>query len=78
MFDFERGKVRFIRGGKYPQSNSVLIDDDIRTIIDPACNEKKLASINRDRPIEVFINIHLNENHILYNRLFTKAKLCVN
>jgi glyoxylase-like metal-dependent hydrolase (beta-lactamase superfamily II) len=46
MFDFEKGKVRFIRGGKYPQSNSVLIDDNIRTIIDPACNEEKLLSIH--------------------------------
>ena len=42
MFDFEKGKVRFIRGGKYPQSNSVLIDDNIRAIIDPASNEEKL------------------------------------
>lgn len=60
MFDFEKGKVRFIRGGKYPQSNSVLIDDDIRAIIDPACNEEKLLSIHRERPIEVVIKLSLN------------------
>ena len=58
MFDFEKGRVRFIRGGKYPQSNSVLIDDDIRTIIDPACNEETLLLIHRQRPIEVIINSH--------------------
>ena len=63
MFDFEKGKVRFIRGGKYPQSNSVLIDDSIRTIIDPACNEEKLLSIHRGRPIEVVINSHGHEDH---------------
>jgi hypothetical protein len=45
MFDFEKGRLRLIRGGKYPQSNSVMIDDDVRTIIDPACDEKKLLSI---------------------------------
>ena len=77
MFDFERGKVRFIRGGKYPQSNSVLIDDDIRTIIDPACNEKKLASIHGERPIEVVINSHGHEDHILYNWLFPDSQLWV-
>ena len=77
MFDFERGKVRFIRGGKYPQSNSVLIDDDIRTIIDPACNEEKLLSIQRERPIEVVINSHGHEDHILYNSLFPDAQLWV-
>jgi len=77
MFDFEKGKVRFIRGGKYPQSNSVLIDDDIRTIIDPACNEEKLLSIQRERPIEVVINSHGHEDHILYNSLFPVAQLWV-
>ncbi len=77
MFDFEKGKVRFIRGGKYPQSNSVLIDDDIRIIIDPACNEEKLLSIHRERPIEVIINSHGHEDHILYNSLFPDAQLWV-
>jgi glyoxylase-like metal-dependent hydrolase (beta-lactamase superfamily II) len=77
MFDFEKGKVRFIRGGKYPQSNSVLIDDDIRAIIDPACNEEKLLSIHRERPIEVVINSHAHEDHILYNSLFPDAQLWV-
>ena len=44
--------------------NSVLIDDDIRTIIDPACNEEKLLSIQRERPVEVIINSHGHEDHI--------------
>jgi len=77
MFDFERGKLRFIRGGKYPQSNSVLIDDDLRTIIDPACDEEKLVSIRRQRPIELIINSHGHEDHILYNYLFPAAQLWV-
>jgi glyoxylase-like metal-dependent hydrolase (beta-lactamase superfamily II) len=77
MFDFEKGKVRFIRGGKYPQSNSVLIDDDIRTIIDPACDEEKLEFIHRARPVEVVINSHGHEDHILHNSLFPEAKLWV-
>ncbi len=77
MFDFESGKVRFIRGGKYPQSNSVLIDDSLRSIIDPACNEEKLISIHGERPIEVVINSHGHEDHILYNWLFPDAQLWV-
>ncbi len=77
MFDFERGKVRFIRGGKYPQSNSVLIDDDIRAIIDPACDEEKLLKIHAERPIEVVINSHGHEDHFLYNSRFPDAKLWV-
>ena len=77
MFEFERGKVRFIRGGKYPQSNSVLIDDDIRVIIDPACDEEKLLKIHNERPIEVIINSHGHEDHFLYNSRFPDAKLWV-
>jgi glyoxylase-like metal-dependent hydrolase (beta-lactamase superfamily II) len=77
MFDFEKGKIRFVRGGKYPQSNSVLIDDDIRTIIDPACNEEILLSIQRERPIDVIINSHGHEDHILYNSRFPDAQLWV-
>jgi glyoxylase-like metal-dependent hydrolase (beta-lactamase superfamily II) len=77
MFDFERGKVRFMRGGKYPQSNSVLIDDDVRAIIDPACDEEKLLKIHRERAIEVVINSHGHEDHFLYNSRFPDAELWV-
>ncbi len=42
MFDFETGKIRFIRGGKYPTCNSVFIDDEILTVIDPASDEGTL------------------------------------
>ena len=77
MFDFERGKIRFIRGGKYPQSNSVLIDDDLRTIIDPACDELKLKSIHAERAVGVIINSHGHEDHLLYNYLFPGAPLWV-
>ena len=77
MFDFEKDKIRFIRGGKYPQSNSVLIDDDIRTIIDPACQKEKLLAIHQERPVNVIINSHGHEDHILYNSRFPDAQLWV-
>jgi len=77
MAIFERGKIRFIRGGKYPQSNSILIDDELRTIIDPACDEEKLRSIQAERAVDVIINSHGHEDHLLYNYLFTDAQLWV-
>ncbi|MCG6910251.1 MAG: MBL fold metallo-hydrolase [Deltaproteobacteria bacterium] len=77
MFDFKKGNIRFIRGGKYPQSNSVLIDDGLRAVIDPACDEDKLASILQERPVDVIINSHGHEDHILYNHLFPGAQLWV-
>lgn len=77
MFDFESGRIRFIRGGKYPQSNSVMIDDDLRVVIDPACDEAKLGAVQSQRPVDVVINSHGHEDHLLYNHLFTGAKLWV-
>ena len=77
MFDFKRGRIRFIRGGKYPQGNSVLIDDDLRAVIDPACDEEKLRSIHAERTMDVIINSHGHEDHILYNYLFNESQLWV-
>ena len=77
MFDFERGNIRFIRGGKYPQSNSVLIDDELRAVIDPACDEEKLRTIHAERPVDIIINSHGHEDHLLHNYLFSSAQLWV-
>ncbi len=77
MFDFEAGKIRFIRGGKYPTCHSVFIDDEIRAVIDPASDEKKLLTIHRQRPIQVIINSHCHEDHFLLNSRFPDADLWV-
>jgi glyoxylase-like metal-dependent hydrolase (beta-lactamase superfamily II) len=77
MFDFERGKIRFIRGGKYPQCHSVFIDDKLRAVIDPASDEAKLSAIHRQRPIQVIINSHSHEDHFLYNSRFPDTELWV-
>lgn len=77
MFDFEKGRIQFIRGGKYPQSNSVFIDDEIRAVIDPASDEGKLQTLHKERPIQVIINSHGHEDHFLYNSRFPDAQLWV-
>ena len=76
-FDFKKGPVRFINGGKYPHCNTVFIDDEIRCIIDPACDESILKEIQHTRPVDVIINSHGHEDHFLYNRLFPDAALWV-
>ncbi len=77
MSDFQRGQIRFIRGGRYPHCHSVFIDDQIRTVIDPASDEEKLLSLHRERPIQVIINSHGHEDHFLYNSRFPDARLWV-
>ncbi|MBW1848296.1 MAG: MBL fold metallo-hydrolase [Deltaproteobacteria bacterium] len=77
MFEFKKGCIRFIRGGKYPQCHSVFIDDKLRALIDPACDKKVLKTIHSEKPIEVIINSHCHEDHFLNNYLFPKAQLWV-
>ena len=77
MFDFETGKIRFIRGGRYPNCHSVFIDDEVRAVIDPASDEGKLLAIQRQRPIQVIINSHCHEDHFLFNSRFPDADLWV-
>jgi glyoxylase-like metal-dependent hydrolase (beta-lactamase superfamily II) len=73
MFDFEKGRVKLIRGGRYPHCNTIFVDDEHRAFIDAASKEETLSAINRERPIEILIVSHGHEDHILYNYLFPDA-----
>jgi len=77
MFDFEKGRIKFIRGGRYPHSHTVFIDDEQRALIDAASKEETLRAIDRQRPIEILIVSHGHEDHIMYNYLFPDARFWV-
>ena len=77
MFDFEKGRVKLIRGGRYPHCNTVFVDDEHRAFIDAASKEETLKAINRERPIEILIVSHGHEDHIMYNYLFPDADFWV-
>lgn len=74
MYDFEKGRIKFIHGGRYPHCHSIFIDDDKRTIIDAASIEETLLVIHKERPIDILINSHGHEDHLLYNYLFPEAE----
>ena len=77
MYDFEKGRIKFIHGGRYPHCHSVFIDDERRALIDAASNEQTLLAIQRERPVQVLINSHGHEDHLLYNHLFPEAEFWV-
>ena len=77
MFDFEKGRVKLIRGGRYPHCNTVFVDDEYRAFIDAASKEETLRAINAERPIEILIVSHGHEDHIMYNYLFPDARFWV-
>ena len=41
MFDFERGTIKLIRGGKYPHCHTLFIDDTLNSL-------ERLAHIDAD------------------------------
>lgn len=77
MFDFEKGRVKLIRGGRYPHCHTVFVDDEHRAFIDAASKEETLRAINGERPIEILIVSHGHEDHIMYNYLFPDARFWV-
>lgn len=76
MFDFTRGAVKFIRGGRYPFCHSILVEDRARVIIDASSDKDKLQSIKEQGSMDYLINSHAHEDHIVFNYLFGESKFC--
>ena len=74
------GNMVFMPGnnnGKYPFCNSLFIDDDIKGMVDPACDQTGLAALPRTGPADLLINSHYHEDHFTFNHLFSDARLLV-
>jgi len=73
-------KVIFVpakNNGKYPHCHSLFIDDDVKVIIDPASDKKRLQALKNEKGVDVIINSHYHEDHFRYNHLFPDAELYV-
>lgn len=76
MYDFSRGAVKFIRGGRYPHCNSVLVDDRVRAVIDAASDPDKLLAFKKQGRIDYLITSHAHEDHLVCNYLFPESTFC--
>jgi glyoxylase-like metal-dependent hydrolase (beta-lactamase superfamily II) len=76
LYDFQRGAVKFIRGGRYPFCHSVLIDDENRAVIDASSDKEKLLAFKGPRLVEYLINTHAHEDHLVFNHLFPRSRFC--
>jgi len=76
-FDFQKGCIKFIRGGSYPHCHTLFIDDRIPCLIDASSREDILREIESSKKIQVIITSHGHEDHMMYNYLFPKADLWV-
>ena len=77
MFDFAKGSIKFLRGGKYPFCHSVLVDDQDRAVIDASSDRDKLQQFKNQGPVDYLITSHAHEDHLVFNYLFPKSKFCV-
>ncbi|MDZ7700232.1 MAG: MBL fold metallo-hydrolase [Deltaproteobacteria bacterium] len=77
MFDFEKGCLKFILGGKYPHCHTLFVDDRRTALIDAASREDTLKAIHARRPVDILIASHGHEDHIMYNYLFPEAEFWV-
>jgi len=72
-------KILLIEGedrGRYPYSNSMLIDDDVTTLIDTGMGRDSAMTIATEKKVDLVINSHGHEDHVASNSLFKDAKIC--
>jgi glyoxylase-like metal-dependent hydrolase (beta-lactamase superfamily II) len=65
------------KGGRYPSANSVLVEDQMRLLVDPSVD---LAEVGRDAVagrVDMIVNSHAHEDHFAGNYLFPEAPLIV-
>jgi len=76
MFDFEKGALKFIKGGKYPFCHSVLVDDEKKAVIDASSDQERLQAFKDQGPMDFLITSHAHEDHLVFNYLFAGSKFC--
>ncbi|MGE5371203.1 MAG: MBL fold metallo-hydrolase [Solirubrobacterales bacterium] len=66
--------IKFIRadGAAYPYGHGLLIDDEIRCMVDTGAGEKVLTQINPES-IDWVVNTHYHRDHTRLNGLFGRA-----
>ena len=63
------------RGGKYPNGNAVLVEDDVTVLIDPSINVAAAGRASVGCAVDVLVNTHAHEDHFAGNPLFEEAEL---
>lgn len=65
------------RGGKYPAGNSILVEDELRVLIDPSTSLVQAGREVLGGPVDLVVNSHAHEDHFVGNHLFPEAELAL-
>ena len=79
--DSRFGRISIIPGEdgrRFPHCTSLLIDDDVKVLIDPGAGLKTLTRLKREMSIDLVINTHYHFDHMAYNYLFDQARIIIN
>ena len=72
------GKIKFVPGlnkGRYPYCHSLIVEDEVTAVIDPASDERALNEIHKERVIDTVILSHYHEDHWMYMKNLEGAQL---
>lgn len=70
-------RIKFVEApnkAKFPYCHCLFIDDDIKALVDTSFGEDNLRELSQI-PIDVIVNTHFHEDHILNNYHFPEAKV---
>ena len=62
--------------GRYPYANSLLIDDQVKVLIDAGMGPDRAARVACDFPVELVLISHGHEDHMAACHLFPGARIC--
>ncbi len=71
--------IFFLEGenkGRYPFSNSMLLEGDKRILIDTGIGPTSIEELIREKRIDLVLISHGHEDHIVSNPLFEDAEIC--
>jgi len=74
------GRIIFVPGpanGRYPYCNSLYIDDSRKALVDAGSDESFMRGLKDSQQVDMLINSHYHEDHIMFNYFFPHADLCV-
>jgi len=63
--------------GKYPFSNSMIIEDDILVLIDPAADLEFFIELSKTRKVDLILLSHYHEDHFWFSYLFPEAEVWI-